>query len=122
MSDLSNLIDQLQPPKGAQVSANRGGRVKALAWARVSTEKQEEQGLSIPEQLREIRAFADARGIEILEEFSEAASAFQNQHRRVVFQRLLARARTDREVGAILVHDLSRFGRDSGTTKSQIDE
>ena len=37
---------------------------KAFAWARVSTGQQEERGLSMPEQLREIRRFAADREIE----------------------------------------------------------
>src|SRR5882724_11352112 len=122
MGNLQALITQLQTATKIQQLGKRDARTKALAWARVSTENQEARGLSIPEQLREIRAYAASKGIVILEEFSEAASAFRNQHRRIEFQRLLARARGDREVGVILVHDLSRFGRDSGITKSQIDE
>ena len=50
--------------------------MQAVAWARVSTEMQEERGLSLPEQFREIRAYAEKNGIEIVDEFSEAASAF----------------------------------------------
>ncbi len=87
--------------------------VKAIAWARVSTDMQEERGLSMPEQLREIREYADKHGIEIAGEFSEAASAFQKEHRRVEFRRMLEAARADREVSMILVHDFSRFSRDS---------
>jgi hypothetical protein len=48
---------------------------KALAWARVSTGMQEERGLSMPEQLREIHRYAEARGISIVADFQEAASA-----------------------------------------------
>ena len=35
---------------------------------------------------------------------------------------MLERARSDRNVNIILVHDLSRFGRDSGLAKMQLDE
>ncbi|MHB0912155.1 MAG: recombinase family protein [Armatimonadota bacterium] len=82
-------------------------------WARVSTEMQEEKGLSLPEQLREMRAYAEKQDIEILAEFSEAASAFQKKVRRVEFERMIEAAKSDRNVTAILVHDLSRFSRDS---------
>ena len=97
-------------------------QLKALAWARVSTEKQEERGLSIPEQLREIRSYAKTHGIEIIAEYHEAASAFQHPDRRIEFQKMLARARSERGIQIILVHDLSRFGRNSGLARVQIDE
>ena len=86
---------------------------RAVAWARVSTEEQADKGLSIPEQLREIRAYASQRGIQIVQEFHEAASAFQHDGRRVQFHRMLAAVNSDPTVGLILVHDYSRFSRDS---------
>ena len=93
------------------------GKVKAFAWARVSTDMQEDRGLSMPQQLREIRTYAENHKIEIVEEFSEAASAFQREEKRVEFHRMIERAKVGREVGAILVHDLSRFSRDSARAK-----
>ena len=93
------------------------GKVKALAWARVSTDMQEERGLSIPQQLREIRDYAEAHDIEIVKEFSEAASAFQREGKRVQFRHMIEKAKKGREIGVILVHDLSRFSRDSARAK-----
>ena len=86
--------------------------VKALSWARVSTDMQEERGLSIPEQQKQIRVYAVNEGIEILEEFFEATSAFQTKARRPEFERMLQRAKADPEVSVILVHDFSRFSRE----------
>ena len=110
---MSMLVDSIMgsgnggSPKQAEVA------LKALAWARVSTDMQEEKGLSLLAQLREIRTYAEKNGIEIVAEFSEAASAFQKKRLRVEFLRMLEKAQLDKEVTAIIVHDLSRFGRDS---------
>jgi len=82
---------------------------------------QEERGLSIPEQLREIRQYAEARNIEIVAEFTEAVSAFQRPAKRIEFERMLARARAER-VSIILVHDYSRFSRDSVGGKALVRE
>ena len=93
-------------------------RRNAYAWARVSTVEQEERGLSIPEQLREMRRYSVQNEIDILAEFSEAASAFRHQERRTEFLRMLELVRTKREVSMILVHDYSRFFRDADAAKS----
>jgi hypothetical protein len=74
---------------------------------------QEARGLSIPEQLREIRAQEEQHGYKIAAEHHETASAFQDEPKRVEFQRMLAIARADPEIGAIVVHDYSRLSRDS---------
>ena len=89
------------------------GRRKALAWARVSTDMQEERGLSLPEQQRQIREYAEREGIEIVQEYSEAVSAFQAKAKRIEFDRMIRRAKDDPEIGIILVHDFSRFSRDA---------
>jgi DNA invertase Pin-like site-specific DNA recombinase len=92
-----------------------------LAWARVSTAEQEERGLSVPEQLREIREYATAKDIEIVGEFHVTESAYQHGAKRPEFQRMLARAKADR-VSMILVHDFSRFSRDSLEAKALVRE
>ena len=89
-------------------------RAKALAWARVSTDMQEERGLSMPEQLRAIREYAAKHAMDIVEEFHEAASAFRKYSQRVEFHRMLDRAKSDKGISAILVHDFfSVFPRES---------
>src|SRR5215472_10538213 len=122
MTPALSLLNELRRSSPEYDPPTAGIRPKALAWARVSTDEQEERGLSIPEQFGDIRSYAEKHGIEIVAEFHEAASAFRQQHRRVEFQKMLSRARSGRDVSLILVHDLSRFGRDSGITKNQLDE
>jgi len=121
VSAASALLEGLIGERRVSLAA-RSGTIKALAWARVSTDMQEERGLSIPEQFREIRAYAEKQGIEIVAEFSEAASAYQNGSKRAEFHRMLAAAKADPEVNVILVHDFSRFSRDSVQAKSLVRE
>jgi len=104
------------------VQLREGSSQGAIAWARVSTDRQEEKGLSIPEQLREMRSYAEREGIEIVHEFQEAASAFQDEGKRVEFHRMLATAKADPRVSLILVHDFSRFSRDSLRAKVLVTE
>jgi len=114
-----SLVEQLTGAPVGVGAAHAAPPAKAFAWARVSTSMQEERGLSIPEQLREIREYAKSRNIEIVAEFTETESAFQHRAKRREFERMLARARAER-VPMILVHDFSRFSRDSAGAKALI--
>lgn len=110
---MSTLVDEIIGSACQADGASAGNRVRALAWARVSTDMQEERGLSIPEQLRQIREYAECHGIEIVDEYQEAASAFKRESQRVEFHRMIERMKCDKNINAIVVHDLSRFSRDS---------
>jgi DNA invertase Pin-like site-specific DNA recombinase len=121
MSDLHDLLHALMGSPRSEACPKKEEPFKAFAWARVSTGKQEERGLSIPEQLREIRSYAARNGMRIVAEFQEAVSAFQHPERRHEFNRMLERARAG-EADAIIVHDLSRFGRNSLTARVTIQD
>jgi len=97
-------------------------RIQAVAWARVSTDMQEERGLSLPEQQREIRIYAEKHEMEIVAEFHEAVSAFRHDEKRLEFHRMLAFAKSHKEISVILVHDYSRFSRDSLLAKTLVRE
>lgn len=55
--------------------------IPAIAYARVSTESQAEDELPITAQLEEIRKFASARGMEIVEEFVDAGVTGRTEDR-----------------------------------------
>jgi site-specific DNA recombinase len=86
---------------------------RAAIYVRVSTARQAERDLSIPDQVAQCRAFCDRQGWEIAEIFSEpGASALDDD--RPAFQEMIYKAtRTDRPFSHIVVHSLSRFSRDS---------
>ena len=100
--------------KGHQGSLSRNsnpGAERVAAYARVSTEMQAEEGLSITAQLNEIREFATARGWTVVSEFVDAGISGQTLDRPGL-QSLLTAA----EQGAfdiVIVHELSRLSRSS---------
>ena len=49
-------------------STNGHGPNRAILYARVSTDEQAKSGYSIPEQLRELRAYATREGYRVVEE------------------------------------------------------
>src|SRR5437763_779417 len=107
MSTGQTLLHTLRGPSTPELPPGERPPIRAVAWARVSTGKQEESGLSMPEQLRQIRQYAAKNGFEIVAEYQEAASAFRHQERRHEFRRMLERIQPDR-IGAVIVHDFSR--------------
>ncbi len=82
-------------------------------YARVSTVKQVEKDLSIPDQLRQMREWSAAQGFAVGQEYIEAGASATDD-RRPVFQQMIAEATQDPPpFEAIIVHSLSRFFRDS---------
>lgn len=82
-------------------------------YARVSTSKQAEKDLSIPDQLSQMRAWCQAQGHSVATEYVEPGASATDD-RRPVFQRMIAEACVaPSPFEAIVVHSLSRFFRDS---------
>ena len=81
-------------------------------YARVSTTKQAEKDLSIPDQIRQIKEWCKREGHSIAAEYvEEGASATDDK--RPVFQRMIGEACSGtRPFDCIVVHSLSRFFRD----------
>ena len=67
MSKAQDLLHKLVGPLKPELPLNERIPIKAFSWARVSTGKQEESGLSMPEQLRH-RQYAAKNGFEIVAE------------------------------------------------------
>ena len=82
-------------------------------YVRVSTLEQAKHDLSIPDQLNQLRAFAEKRGKTVAVEFIEPGATGRNDHRSQ-FQEMLGRAlMKPPEFTQIIVHSLSRFFRDA---------
>ena len=85
----------------------------AAIYARVSTVRQAERDLSLPDQIAQCRAYCERQGWEVVEVFCEpGASALDDD--RAIFQEMIYKATLpDRSFAFIVVHSLSRFSRDS---------
>ncbi len=84
-----------------------------VIYARVSTGKQVENDLSIPDQLRQLREWCKAHHHRLVSEYVEAG-ATATDDRRPVFQQMIGDAcLSPPPFEAIVVHSLSRFFRDA---------
>jgi DNA invertase Pin-like site-specific DNA recombinase len=90
-----------------------GPALRACGYFRVSTGRQAEGDLSIPDQRKQVVAFCKSRGWTLVTEYVEpGASATDDQ--RAEFQKMIERATDDdRPFDVIVVHSYSRFFRDS---------
>lgn len=81
-------------------------------YARVSTGKQAEKDLSIPDQLRQLQEWCQRQGHGVAVEYVEPGASATDD-RRPVFQQMIAEAcGGSRPFEAIVVHSQSRFFRD----------
>jgi site-specific DNA recombinase len=86
--------------------------VRAALYLRVSTGRQADNHLSIPDQRRQAKAYCASRGWEIVADFVEPG-ATATDDRRPEFQRMIdAATNKPPAFDAILVHSFSRFFRD----------
>lgn len=81
-------------------------------YARVSTVKQAEKDLSIPDQLRQMREWCKRNGYSVGAEYIEAGASATDD-RRPEFQKMVLEAtQKPPPFEAVIVHSLSRFFRD----------
>ena len=82
---------------------------ECVIYARVSTKEQQDEGFSIPAQLKAIRAFCTKEGLSPVEEFVEVQSA--GKAGRKGFGRMLAYLVDHPEVRVVVAHKLDRLYR-----------
>ncbi len=86
--------------------------MNCLIYARVSTDKQADEELSIPAQLQAMRQYANDRGWTILNEFVEAGASARTAERPVLRQPLSrCRDHQNAKVDVVLVHKIDRLAR-----------
>src|SRR5262249_44830106 len=82
-------------------------------YARVSTGRQAEQDLSIPDQVAQLKGWCEARGFRIAAHYIEPGASATDD-KRPEFQRMIERACDgEHAFDVILVHSYSRFFRDA---------
>ena len=86
--------------------------VRAALYLRVSTSRQAENDLSIPDQRRQAKGYCTSRGWEIVADYVEPGASATDD-RRPEFQRMIDAATTKPPMfDMIVVHSFSRFFRD----------
>ena len=95
------------------MSRKENSRWRAALYMRVSTGRQAEYDLSIPDQQRQLRAWCRAQGHEAVSEFVEAGASAADD-RRPVFQQMIDRACDgEHAFDLVVVHSYSRFFREA---------
>lgn len=86
--------------------------LRAALYLRVSTARQAEHDVSIPDQKRQGEAYCEARGLQLVETFIEPGASATND-RRPEFQRMIeAGTSKPAPFDVVVVHSFSRFFRD----------
>ncbi|HEX3675200.1 MAG TPA: recombinase family protein [Rhizomicrobium sp.] len=86
---------------------------RVAVYARVSTTRQAENDISIPDQLAHARRHCEARGWHIIREFVDAGASARDD-KRPEFQRMMGAGCVDPSpFDVVLVHSQSRFFRDT---------
>jgi site-specific DNA recombinase len=94
--------------------------LRAALYLRVSTGRQAEADLSIPDQRRQALAFCAARGWDVAIEFVEPGASGMDE-RRPELQRLLDMALAETPpFNVVVVHSFSRFARDHFALEFQV--
>ena len=89
---------------------------RAVVYLRVSTPSQvntdyDPEGISLPAQRKACYRKADQLGITIVDEYLEPGKSAREMTKRVAFQQMLDRIRTQRDVDYVIIYKLSRMAR-----------
>lgn len=86
--------------------------LRAALYLRVSTARQAEHDVSIPDQRKQGEAYCEARGLQLVETFIEPGASATND-RRPEFQRMIEAGTSKPTLfDVVVVHSFSRFFRD----------
>lgn len=86
--------------------------LRAALYLRVSTARQAEHDVSIPDQRKQGEAYCQARGYDLVETYVEPGASATND-RRPEFQRMMeAGTAKPAAFDVVIVHSFSRFFRD----------
>ena len=90
---------------------------RCYLYIRVSTDKQEEEGYSLPEQEERLRAEAEKKGFQVVDLFADRGVSGKNIEDRDEYKKMMEKIKADAEsVGYVFVADLTRFGRNMADT------
>jgi site-specific DNA recombinase len=103
----------MQKPLNAKTTGGSEAAPRVAVYARVSTGRQAEHDLSIPDQVAQISAWCAARGSVAVAQYIEPGASATDD-KRPEFQRMIERACDgERAFDLIVVHSYSRFFRDA---------
>src|SRR5271166_2540610 len=103
----------MQKSMDAKASGGSEAAPRAALYARVSTGRQAEQDLSIPDQVAQLKAWCDGRGVRVAANYIEPGAS-ATDGKRPEFQRMVERACDgEHAFDLIVVHSYSRFFRDA---------
>ena len=91
----------------------RASELRAALYMRVSTGRQAEHDLSIPDQRQQLQSWCSGHGYAVTSEFVEAGASATDD-RRPAFQQMIERACDgENAFDVIIVHSYSRFFREA---------
>jgi len=86
---------------------------RAAVYVRVSTSRQAEGEISLPDQIAQCVAYCNRQGWNVVETFVEPGASARDDNRPQFQEMVFKATRQDRPFDIVVVHSLSRFSRDS---------
>lgn len=85
----------------------------AVIYARVSTVRQAEADLSLPDQIKQLQDYCQRKQLAVIDTYTEPGASALDEDR-PAFQEMISRATSpQRPYDVVVVHSLSRFSRDT---------